>query len=110
MWPTIIIAAVIGAIFVAIVVKEIINKKKGKHSCSCGCGTDMVSISIFVEDIARIMGANPKTNCINSSTMATERRYLTLNLLKISKIFRNFADESAKRYAGWVICAYARVF
>ena len=38
--PTIIIAAVIGVIFVAIVVKGIINKKNGKHSCSCGgnCG------------------------------------------------------------------------
>ena len=38
MLPTIIIASVIGAIFVAVVVKEIIDKKKGKHSCSCGCG------------------------------------------------------------------------
>ena len=39
-WPTIIIAAVIGVIFVAIVVKGIINKKNGKHTCSCGgnCG------------------------------------------------------------------------
>jgi len=38
MWPTIIIAAIVGAIFVAIVVKEIVNKKKGRSSCSCGCG------------------------------------------------------------------------
>ncbi len=33
---TIIIASIIGFIFVAIVVKIIIDKKKGKHSCSCG--------------------------------------------------------------------------
>ena len=38
MWPTIIIATAIGAIFALIVAKEIINKKKGKTSCSCGCG------------------------------------------------------------------------
>ena len=38
MWPTIIIASVIGVIFALIVAKEIINKKKGKSSCSCGCG------------------------------------------------------------------------
>lgn len=38
--PTIIIASVIAVIFVAIVVTQIINKKKGKSSCSCGgsCG------------------------------------------------------------------------
>ena len=38
MWPTIIIATAIGAIFALIVASEIINKKKGKTSCSCGCG------------------------------------------------------------------------
>ena len=38
MWPTIIIATAIGAVFALIVAKEIINKKKGKTSCSCGCG------------------------------------------------------------------------
>ena len=39
--PTIIIASVIAIIFVAIVVTQIINKKKGKSSCSCGgaCGS-----------------------------------------------------------------------
>lgn len=39
-WPTIIIAAVIAVIFLVIVIKGIINKKNGKHSCSCGgnCG------------------------------------------------------------------------
>ena len=36
--PSIIIAAVIGVIFVAIIVREIRNKKKGKSTCSCGCG------------------------------------------------------------------------
>ncbi len=38
MWPTIIVATVIGVIFALIVAREIINKKKGKTSCSCGCG------------------------------------------------------------------------
>lgn len=40
MWPTIIIASLIGVIFVAIVVNEIVKKIKGKSSCSCGgnCG------------------------------------------------------------------------
>lgn len=38
MWPTIAVASVIGVIFVIIVVREIVNKKKGKSSCSCGCG------------------------------------------------------------------------
>lgn len=38
--PTVIIASVIGVLFAAVVVKMIIDKKKGKHSCSCGgnCG------------------------------------------------------------------------
>ena len=37
--PTIIVAAVVAAVF-AIVITGIRNKKKGKHSCSCGgsCG------------------------------------------------------------------------
>ena len=40
-WPTIIVAAVIGIIFVAIVANEIRNRIKGKSSCSCGgsCGS-----------------------------------------------------------------------
>ncbi len=33
---TIIIASIIGLIFAAVVAKLIIDKKKGKHSCSCG--------------------------------------------------------------------------
>ena len=37
-WPTIIVAAVVAGIFIAIVVRGIINKKKGKGGCSCGCG------------------------------------------------------------------------
>lgn len=36
-WVTILIAAVVAAVFLAIVIKGIINKKKGKSSCSCGC-------------------------------------------------------------------------
>lgn len=39
-WPTIVIALIIGAIFAAIIIKGIINKKNGKSSCSCGCGCD----------------------------------------------------------------------
>lgn len=35
--PTIIVASVVAIIFVAIVIKGIINKKKGKSSCACGC-------------------------------------------------------------------------
>ena len=35
MIPTVIIGAIIAALFVAIIAKGIINKKKGK--CSCGC-------------------------------------------------------------------------
>ena len=37
-WPTVLVAAVVGAIFVAIVARIIINKKNGKGGCSCGCG------------------------------------------------------------------------
>ncbi len=37
MWPTIIIAAVIAAVFVFIVVRGIRNKKQHKGGCSCGC-------------------------------------------------------------------------
>lgn len=38
--PTVIVASVIGALFLAVLIKGIIDKKKGKHSCSCGgnCG------------------------------------------------------------------------
>ncbi len=35
MLPTIIISAVIGILVIAIIVKEIKNRKSGK--CSCGC-------------------------------------------------------------------------
>lgn len=38
MIPTIIIATVIALVFIAIVVNGLLNKKKGKHSCSCGSG------------------------------------------------------------------------
>ncbi len=39
-WPTILIAAVVAVIFLAIVITAVRNKMKGKHSCSCGgsCG------------------------------------------------------------------------
>ena len=40
MWPTILVASLVGVVFVAIVVNEIVKKIKGKPSCSCGgnCG------------------------------------------------------------------------
>ena len=40
MWQTVLVASIVAVIFVAIVVNEIIKKKKGKSSCSCGksCG------------------------------------------------------------------------
>ncbi len=36
--PTLVIALIIALVFLAIVIKGIINRKKGKGSCSCGCG------------------------------------------------------------------------
>ena len=39
-WPTIIVASLVAALFLAIVIKGIINKKKGKTSCSCGCSCE----------------------------------------------------------------------
>lgn len=35
--PTIIVLAIVVAVFVGIVAKSIVDKKKGKSSCSCGC-------------------------------------------------------------------------
>ncbi len=37
-WPTLLIAAVVAGIFLAIVISEIRKKKQGKSSCSCSCG------------------------------------------------------------------------
>ena len=37
MWQTIVIASLVAAACVAVAVKGIINRKKGKTSCSCGC-------------------------------------------------------------------------
>ena len=37
-WPTVIVAAVVAAIFIAIVVGEIRKRKNGGGGCSCGCG------------------------------------------------------------------------
>ncbi len=36
--PTIIIAAIVALIFIAIVVSEIRKRRNGKGGCSCGCG------------------------------------------------------------------------
>lgn len=35
--PTLIVLAIVVAVFVGIVAKMIVDKKKGKSSCSCGC-------------------------------------------------------------------------
>ncbi len=38
--PTLIIALIIAAVFIAIVVNGLRRRKKGKHACSCGeCGS-----------------------------------------------------------------------
>ncbi|MBQ7957547.1 MAG: FeoB-associated Cys-rich membrane protein [Clostridia bacterium] len=38
-WQTIVVAAIVAAVFAAIIVKGLINKKNGKSSCSCSsCG------------------------------------------------------------------------
>jgi hypothetical protein len=37
-WTVIAIATLVAGIFIAIVVRMIINKKKGKTMCSCGGG------------------------------------------------------------------------
>ena len=39
-WPTVIVASIVGIIFVAIIAHSIVNKKRGKSTCSCGgnCG------------------------------------------------------------------------
>lgn len=36
-WLSWLILGIIAAVFAAIVVKGILNKKKGKGGCSCGC-------------------------------------------------------------------------
>ncbi len=36
--PTIIVLVIVAALFVAIIVNEIVKRKKGKAGCSCGCG------------------------------------------------------------------------
>ena len=36
-WQTWVVLGVIAALFCAVVIAGIINKKKGKPSCSCGC-------------------------------------------------------------------------
>lgn len=39
-WPTILVATIVGGIFLAIVINGIRNRLQGKSSCSCGgnCG------------------------------------------------------------------------
>lgn len=35
--PTIIVAAIVAVVFIAIIIKSVADKKKGKSSCACGC-------------------------------------------------------------------------
>lgn len=35
--PTVIIALVIAAVFIAIIVRGIIKRKRGESGCGCGC-------------------------------------------------------------------------
>ncbi|MBR5262887.1 MAG: FeoB-associated Cys-rich membrane protein [Clostridia bacterium] len=35
--PTIIVASIVAVGFFAIIIKAIVDKKKGKSSCGCGC-------------------------------------------------------------------------
>lgn len=37
-WPTIIVAAIVAAIFIAIVISGIRKRRNGSGGCSCGCG------------------------------------------------------------------------
>jgi hypothetical protein len=43
--PTIIVLAIVVAVFVGIIAKAIIDKKKGKSSCSCGGSCSGCSMS-----------------------------------------------------------------
>ena len=36
-WQTWVVLGVIAVIFASVIIKGIINKKKGKSSCSCDC-------------------------------------------------------------------------
>ncbi len=50
--PTIIILAIVVVVFLAIIIREIRNKKNGKGSCSCGgnCGACGMNCSCHSED------------------------------------------------------------
>lgn len=39
MWPTIIVASLVGIVFLAIVISSIVGKIKGKPSCGGHCGS-----------------------------------------------------------------------
>ena len=36
-WSTVIVAAMVAAVFIAIVVSEVRKRKSGKGGCGCGC-------------------------------------------------------------------------
>lgn len=40
-WPTIIVGSIVAIIVLSVIIRGVINIKKGKHSCSCGgsCGS-----------------------------------------------------------------------
>ncbi|MBP3442480.1 MAG: FeoB-associated Cys-rich membrane protein [Clostridia bacterium] len=43
--PTLIVLLIVVAVFVGIIAKAIIDKKKGKSSCSCGCSCSGCSMN-----------------------------------------------------------------
>lgn len=42
---TIIVAIVVFGMITAVVVKMMLDKRAGKHSCSCGCGCESCALS-----------------------------------------------------------------
>ena len=39
-WPTIIVLAFVAAVFIAIIINAVKNKRAGKPTCSCAAGCD----------------------------------------------------------------------
>ena len=58
------------------------------------CGEATIAAIAFGRE--RADSVRPKTICASRAATVAESRYLALNLLKITIIFRTFADKSAK--------------
>ncbi|MBO5421694.1 MAG: FeoB-associated Cys-rich membrane protein [Clostridia bacterium] len=43
--PTLVVLLIVVAVFVGIIAKTVIDKKKGKSSCSCGCSCSGCSMN-----------------------------------------------------------------